>query len=208
MGTDNDHSKKVFDAADTDTLPGHSLPLLRFEVEYHREGLMKALGIKHSQGLHLHDVLDWYQALNFRDWYDSFLKSFDRPGPQSNLTEIESILSTMPKPQIYRDFVREIIDFGLDWVQANTNRRVYYYRLAQLRKFGIEPAHLQSHWARATAYQLPTVRKLAELPIDAGYSGEEPRDDFSVLVSALSTQSVIALKKMKKIVTEVVQNAI
>lgn len=201
LGTDSERSRKVFDSIKKQDLAAAALPVLRFEVEYHREGLLSALGVKHSKDLTLLEVLDWYESLDFKTWWDSYLAQFDRPGPVMTLTELEEKISQLPKAEVYREFARAIIDYGIDWVQANTPKTTFFNRLRQLRKFDIEPAHLAAHWARTTGFRLPQLGPLSQLPLHPGDDRQLPVDDFSQLVQSYASGAITNLSKVLNGVT-------
>lgn len=193
LGTDDFSSKKVLDALGDNSrgFEHELLKILRFEVEYHRKGLLRALDAHSRYDLGFFSVLAWYRDLDFNIWFQSYLKQFDRPGPLKTLTELENLVSRLPKSEVYRDFIRQIIDFGLDDVQKRTKKTTFYYRIKQLRSVGIEPQHLDTHFNYFDDTQAEDVLPLGGLPIHSGLDTVLDRDDFSMLVSSLVHDNVL-----------------
>lgn len=206
LKTDNPGSLKVIDHVGKKTLVGQALPVLRFEVEYHRERLQYELGVKHSKHLYMDDVIEWYSKLDYNSWLNGFFKFFDRPGPARSLSDIWDVVESMPKSAIYSNFVRAIIDFGLDHVRSTIPKNTFNDRLRNLRKFGIEPAHLESHFTHMGFSIREELGSIRDLPLNPGWDGIEHRDDFSSLVAALSSEAVAPLKKKKNSTQGVSQN--
>ena len=113
--------------------------LLRYEEEWHQEGLKRKLSVKSAEqvtvGRFMYYVKTFY---NQEDHINKVMEKFTLVERKTNIVDIMSKIDTMKRPTNYRNFVLQIISDGLDVVKSRVKSSTYYDRVGKLRELGID----------------------------------------------------------------------
>lgn len=121
--------------------------ILRYEEEWRGKQLERFVGVELADQVTVGKFLQRMARWSVDEHIAWIQKQFLARGPQISIQETLSTLHQgLRKPGPAMRFAMRVLDEGLEAVRLSMAKPTYYRCCASLRRLGIEPAMLESHW--------------------------------------------------------------
>lgn len=140
--------KDSFDPDIYDVVLKNSQNILRFEHEWRSKYLLQKLGVNKVSLLTVGRFLDYViKHYNYNSHIRQIIGDFTMNDKKISLSDLmDSIDKGLSKSAVYKKFIYQIIDNGLDKTKSSLSKSIYYHRVKQLKGIGIDVSVVDEHF--------------------------------------------------------------